>query len=227
MTPTPPAAQAQPAAPASHEHPRHIHMPVRRFLAHEGRIMESLIRWITRRPHGTEKADAVFLHGRDQAAMMYGLTFACVVETAAFTYLLAGWPVIHTVMLIVDIYTVLFVLGLHAASRTRPHTLTGHTLRIRQAATNDIRLPLDQIAAIRRETRFTHQKKDGELNLPIGAQTSITLQLTEPVNAPTFFGAPRHVTVIRLHADDPNALYNTVKQARTTPQPTPNTVPQP
>ncbi|MFI9764641.1 hypothetical protein ACIHFB_42680 [Streptomyces sp. NPDC051963] len=187
--------------------------------------MESLIRWITRRPHGIDGADGVFTHGRDQAALMYGLTFACVVETVALTYLLASWPVIHTIMLVVDVYTVLFVLGLHAASRTRPHTLTGRTLRIRQAANVDIHLPLDQIASIRRESRFTHEKKDGELNLPIGSQTSITLHLTEPFDAPTFLGTPRLVTVIRLHADDPKTLHDAITRARTTHEPTPETAP--
>ncbi|MER5402393.1 hypothetical protein [Streptomyces sp. NPDC002599] len=227
MTSTPPSARPQPAAPVQQARARLLPSPVLRFLAHEGRIMESLGRWVTRRPHGIDGADAVFTHGRDQAAMMYGLTFACVVETVALTYLLTSWPVIHTILLVVDVYTVLFVLGLHAASRTRPHTLTGRTLRIRQAANIDIRLPLDQIASIRRETRFTHEKKDGELNLPIGSQTSLTLELTEPIDAPTFLGAARLVTLIRLHADDPKALHDAIGRARTTPDPTPETVPQP
>lgn len=215
MTSTSPAAQERPAVPAPQEqHTRSGRSPVLRFLAHEGRIMESLIRWAARRPHGVEGADGVFTHGRDQATMMYGLVFACVVETVALSFLLAAWPVVHTVALVVDVYTVLFVLGLHAASRTRPHVLTGRTLRIRQAAGVDIRLPLDRIASLRRETRFTHEKKDGELNLPIGSQTSLTLQLTEPVDVPTFLGKPRLVTVIRLHADDPKSLYDAVTRAR-------------
>ncbi|MFE7707256.1 hypothetical protein ACFU6I_15925 [Streptomyces sp. NPDC057486] len=75
-------------------------------------------------------------------------------------------------------------------------------------------MPLDQIASIRRETLFTHEKKDGELNLAIGSQTSLTLHLTEPVNAPKFLGAPHHVTVIRMHADDPKALYDAITWAR-------------
>ncbi|MEU8825245.1 hypothetical protein [Streptomyces sp. NPDC048636] len=217
MTSTPPAAQPQPTAP------KRASSPVPRLLAHERRIMESLIRWVTRRPHGTDGADAVFTHGREQAAMMYGLTFACVVETVALSYLLAGWPVLHTVFLVIDVYTVLFVLGLHAASLTRPHTLAGRVLRIRQAANVDIHLPLDQIASIRRETRFTHEKRDGELNLPIGSQTSLTLELNEPVDAPTFLGAARLVTLIRLDADDSKALHDAITRARTTPGPAPET----
>ncbi|MEU6555487.1 hypothetical protein ABZ915_35340 [Streptomyces sp. NPDC046915] len=192
---------------------------VLRFLAHERRVMESLIRWVARRPHGVDGADAVFTHGRDQALTMYGFAFACVVETVAVSCLLSDRPAVHLAFLVVDVYTVLFVLGLHAASVTRPHVLAEGTLRVRQAAGVDIRVPLGQIASVRRETRFTHAKKDGELNLPIGSQTSVTLELTTPVDAPTFFGAPRPVTVIRLHADDPKALHDAVAQARTAPVP--------
>ncbi|WP_329297315.1 hypothetical protein OG410_01155 [Streptomyces sp. NBC_00659] len=196
---------------------------VLRFVAHELRIMASLVRWATRRRHGVNGADAVFSHGRDQAITMYGLVFACVVETVALSYLLTDWPVVHAFFLFVDVYTVLFVLGVHAASVTRPHVLADGALRVRQAAHVDIHVPLDQIASIRRETRFTHEKKDDELNLPIGSQTSITLSLTEPVNAPKFLGAPRLVNVIRLHADAPKALHDAVTRARTAPTPVPGT----
>ena len=192
-----------------------------RYVAHEARILASLVRWIARRPHGVGEADGVFPHARDQAAMMYGLTFVCVAETVVLSFLLARWPVVHAVLLVVDVYTVLFVLGMHAAAVTRPHVLTGGILRVRQAAHVDLLIPLAQIASFRRETRFTHEKKDGELNLPIGSQTSLTLELTEPVNAPKLLGAPRLVRVIRLHADDPKSLYDAVTRARTTPAPVP------
>ncbi|MET4647528.1 hypothetical protein ABID95_007297 [Streptomyces atratus] len=198
-----------------------VPQPVLRFVKHELRIMASLVRWAARRRHGVNGADAVFSHGRDQAIMIYGLAFACVVETVALAYLLANWPVVHTVFLVVDVYTVLFVLGLHAASVTRPHVLADGSLRVRQAAHIDVHVPLHQIASIRREARFTHEKKDDELNLPIGSQTSITLALTEPVNAPKFLGAPRLVKVIRLHADDPKALHDAVTGAQTAPTPVP------
>ncbi|WP_406119954.1 hypothetical protein [Streptomyces sp. NBC_00989] len=190
---------------------------VARYVAHEARIMASLVRWIARRPHGVGEADAVFPHARDQAAMMYGLTFVCVAETVALSFLLARWPVVHAVLLVVDVYTVLFVLGMHAATVTRPHVLAGGVLRIRQTAHVDVRVPLTQIAAVRRQTLFTHTKKNGELNLPIGSQTSLTVELTEPVDAPKLLGAPRLVQVIRLHADDPKSLYDAVTRARTAP----------
>ncbi|WP_329261662.1 hypothetical protein OG223_43840 [Streptomyces sp. NBC_01478] len=187
-----------------------------RYVAHEARILTSLVRWAARRPHGVGGADAVFPHARDQAAMMYGLTFVCVAETVALSFLLARWPVVHAVLLVVDVYTVLFVLGMHAAAVTRPHVLAGGVLRVRQAAHVDLHVPVARIAAVRRETRYTHEKKDGELNLPVGSQTSLTLELAEPVDAPTFLGTPRLVRVIRLHADDPKTFYDSVTRARDT-----------
>ncbi|MFG2946300.1 hypothetical protein [Streptomyces adustus] len=183
------------------------------FFTHELRLMVSLVRWIGRRRHGVEGAEAVFPHGRDQAALMYGFAFVCVVETVVLSFLLAGWPVTHAVMLVVDVYTVLFVLGIHAASVTRPHVLADGVLRVRQGAHVDVLVPLDRIASVRRETLFTHEKKVGELNLAVGSQTSLTLHLTEPVDAPRFLGAPRQVTVIRMHADDPKFLYDAVTRA--------------
>ncbi|MER7947127.1 hypothetical protein ABTY59_07000 [Streptomyces sp. NPDC096079] len=198
---------------------------VLRLIGHELRLMAGLGRWVARRPHGVAGADGVFPHARDQAALMYGFAFVCVVETVGMSYLLADWPLVHAVVLVLDVYTVLFVLGLHAASVTRPHTLTGDVLRLRQAAHVDVRVPLDRIAHVRRESLFSHEKRDGELNLAVGSQTSVTIELTEPVDAPRLLGAPRPVRLIRLHADDPRALVREVTRARTAPSPSPGPLP--
>ncbi|MFJ5834903.1 hypothetical protein [Streptomyces sp. NPDC093089] len=200
--------------------------PVLRLIGHELRLMASLVRWAARRPHGVDGADGVFPHARDQAALMYGFAFVCLVETAGMSYLLADWPLVHAVVLVLDVYTVLFVLGLHAASATRPHTLGGGVLRVRQAAHVDVRVPVDRIAAVRHESLFTHGKADGELNLAVGSQTSVTVELTEPVDAPRLLGAPRPVRLIRLHADDPRALVAALTRARTAPSPIPGPPPR-
>ncbi|WP_282691967.1 hypothetical protein [Streptomyces sp. CC208A] len=186
---------------------------VLRLVSHELRLMAALGRWAARRPHGTAGAEGVFPHAREQAALMYGFAFVCLVETVGMSWLLAGWPVVHAVVLVLDVYTVLFVLGLHAASVTRPHVLAGGRLRVRQAAHVDVAVPLDQIAAVRRENVFTHEKRDGELNLAVGSRTSVTLELSEPVDVVRLLGGVRAVSVIRLHADDPTALYEAVRGA--------------
>lgn len=199
---------------------------VLRLVGHELRLMTSLVRWVARRPHGVGGADGVFPHARDQAALMYGFAFVCLVETVGMSYLLADWPVVHAVVLVLDVYTVLFVLGLHAASVTRPHVLTGDVLRLRQAAHVDVPVPLGLIASVRRESLFSHEKTDGELNLAVGSQTSVTIELTEPVDAPRLLGAPRPVRIVRVHADDPKALADALTRARTAPSPTPGPPPR-
>ncbi|MBT2443127.1 hypothetical protein J7E93_24125 [Streptomyces sp. ISL-36] len=195
--------------------------PVLRLIGHELRLLASLALWVARRRHGVRAGDRPFPHARDQAALMYGFAFVCLVETVGMSYLLADWPAVHAVVLVLDVYTVLFVLGLHAASVTRPHVLDPGALRLRQAAQVDLRIPLERIAAVRHELLFTHEKAEGELNLAVGSQTSLTIELSEPVDAPRLLGAPRPVYTVRCHADDPRALLRALTRARTAPSPAP------
>ncbi|MFF8843875.1 hypothetical protein ACF08N_14325 [Streptomyces sp. NPDC015127] len=198
---------------------------VRRLAGHELRLMLALVLWAARRRGGVGPGDRPFGHARDQAAVMYGFAFVCVVETVAVSYLLKGWPAVHAVALFLDVYTVVFVFGLHAASVTRPHVLSGDAVRLRQAGHVDLRIPLDRIAAVRHELRFTHEKADGVLDLKVAAQTSVTLELSEPVTFTGLLGRERPVRVVRCHADDARAfataLRDAVTRERTAPSPGP------
>ncbi|MEU5953611.1 hypothetical protein [Streptomyces sp. NPDC047525] len=195
--------------------------PVRRIVGHELRVLGSLALWVARRRHGVREGDLAFGHARDQASMLYGFVFVCMVETIGMAVLLRNWPAVHAVMLVVDVYTVILMLGIHAASVTRPHVLTEDALRVRQGAHRDLRIPLERIAAVRGERRFTHEAADGVIDLPVGSQTSLTLELTEPVTAVGFLGKRRPVTTVRLHADEPERLLSALRQARTAPSPSP------
>ncbi len=44
----------------------------------------------------------------------------------------------HWVVLVLDVYTIEFVIGLHAASVVRPHVLNSRSLRVRHAAHVDL-----------------------------------------------------------------------------------------
>ncbi|WP_185923465.1 hypothetical protein [Streptomyces sp. WAC05374] len=199
--------------------------PVVRLIGHELRLMVSLVRWVARRPHGAGPGLRVFGHARDQAAYMYGFAFVCVVETAGMSYLLGSWPVVHAVVLVLDVYTVLFVLGLHAASVTRPHVLGDGVLRLRQGGHVDLSIPLERIAAVRHEMRFSHEKEDGLLTLAVASQTSVTIELAEPVTAVRLLGARHQVRLVRCHADDARGLTEALRRAlpreRTAPSPVP------
>ncbi|WP_254396842.1 hypothetical protein [Streptomyces sp. AC558_RSS880] len=172
---------------------------------HELRLMASLWLWVARRRHGVGGGTA-FGYARGQAAMMYGFAFVCVVETVAMSVLLDDWPTVHAVVLFLDVYTVVFVVALHAASVVRPHVVGDGVLRVRRAVHVDLRIPVERIASVRRELRMTHEAADGELDLAVGAQTTVTVELAEPVTHVTFFGHRREVRVVRFHADDSDGL---------------------
>ncbi|MHC5263404.1 hypothetical protein ACYSUO_36455 [Streptomyces sp. UC4497] len=175
----------------------------------------SLVRWVARRRHGVPVGASVFPYARGQAVMMYGVTFVCVVESVGMWALLRDWPTLHHVVLVLDVYTVLMVLGLHAASVTRPHVVTDDAIRVRRAAHVDLRIPLERIAAVRHENKYTHTPREGELNLDVGAQTSVTIELASPVQHFTFFGRPQDIRLVRLHAEDPERLARLLEQRLT------------
>lgn len=188
---------------------------VRRILGHELRVFAGLGRWVARRRHGVPAGASVFPYARGQAVMMYGITFVCVVESIGMWALLRDWPTLHHVVLVLDVYTVLMVLGLHAASVTRPHVVTDDALRVRRAAHVDLRIPLERIASVRRENKYTHTPREGELNLDVGAQTSVTVELASPVRHFTFLGRPQDIHLVRLHAEDPERLARVLEQRLT------------
>lgn len=193
-----------------------------RLLWHEVRLYVCLALWVARRRQGVGGGRA-FGYASGQSALLMGFTFVCVVETVVMSVLLSRWPAVHHVVLVLDVYTVLFVIGLHAASVVRPHVLEPGALRVRKAAHLDLRIPLEGIAAVRRELRLTHEKADGVLDVEIGGQTTVTLELAEPVTYTTFLGRRREVSLVRLYTDEADALVRAVTQglkgAGTSPYP--------
>ncbi|MEU5773110.1 hypothetical protein ABZ819_07355 [Streptomyces venezuelae] len=188
--------------------------PLRHLAGHELRVLVSLVMWVARRRHGVDRAagERAFGHARGQAAIMYGLTFVCVVEAFGMSVLLRGFPTAHAVLLFIDVYSVILMVGIHAASVTRPHVLSPDALRVRQGAHRDLRIPLALVDTVRAERLFTHEPADGVLALPVASTTSLTLTLTEPVTAVGLLGKRREVTTVRLQADEPRRLHEALKE---------------
>ncbi|WP_433547912.1 hypothetical protein ACQPZG_24715 [Streptomyces sp. CA-294286] len=206
----------------------------RRLVGHELRVMASIGRWVARRPHGVGAGVLAFGHAKAQAALLGAFAFVCVVETAVLHVLLAGAPVVQTVFLVLDVYTVVLIVGLHAAAVTRPHVVRADgSLRVRSGAHADLLLPAARIASVRYELRLNPgAKEDGVLELAAASQTSVTVELHEPVEHVALLGARRPVTTVRFHADDARALVAAVgrrraasgpalTRARTGPSPSP------
>ncbi|PTH88628.1 hypothetical protein C9J60_07165 [Streptomyces sp. A244] len=185
------------------------------LVRHEVRLLASLALWVARRTHGAGGGRA-YGYASGQGAMMAGFGFVCLVETVAMSVLLRDWPAVHAAVLFLDVYTIVFVVALHASSVVRPHLLDTDrgSLRIRRYVHVDLCVPLERIASVRRELRMTHERAEGELDVEVGSQTSITLELTEPVTHVTFLGRRREVRVVRFHADDADGLVRALGRAR-------------
>ncbi|MGW7576931.1 hypothetical protein [Streptomyces sp. NPDC054765] len=181
---------------------------LRRLAAYEARWLISLGWWVARRRIGVAPGERALGYAGVQAALVYGLTFVSVVESVGVGVLLADHPVAHAVMLAVDVYTVLVILGFQAAAVTRPHVLGADTLWLRHGAGREIRIPLERIAAVRYDLRFVREpQKDGNevMELTVGGQTSVTVELSEPVLAVRLLGRRETVRTVRFHADDARA----------------------
>ncbi|BCK71603.1 hypothetical protein Srufu_055560 [Streptomyces libani subsp. rufus] len=137
------------------------------------------------------------------------------VETVGIGVLLAGKAVVHEVMLFVDGYTVLTVLGLQAAAVTRPHVLGAAELRLRDGARREIRIPLERIASVRYDLRFVREQREdgGEVaELAVAGQTSVTVELSAPVVAVRLLGRRETVRTVRFHADEARAAVTAVRE---------------
>lgn len=215
------AARARGAAPrAAWWEAVHTVVPVqvRRLLRHELRATASLGWWALRRKHGVRSGDVAAGYTGPQTAMMYGMVFVSVVETVALAFLIP-WPAVHRVVLVLDVYGIVIVLALHAACVTRPHVVgRDGSLRIRYGALFDLVVPPDAVASVRVDRRYPEGRlvsvsEDGVLDLIVGSQTTVTLELARPLPFTRPLGARGAARTLRFHADDPAALVAAVRAA--------------
>ncbi|MEV5485730.1 MULTISPECIES: hypothetical protein [Streptomyces] len=197
---------------------------LRRLAAHEGRWLVSLVWWVARRRIGVAPGERPLGYAAAQAAFVYGLAFVCVVETVGLSALFAGEPAVHGVLLVLDVYTVLMVLGLQAAAVTRPHVLGAGDLWLRDGARRELRIPVGRIASVRDDLRFgrsearagdaaTEGAAAGVAEFAVGGQTSVTVELAEPVVVVGLLGRRATVGTVRFHADDPRAAVRALREA--------------
>ncbi|MFG2296520.1 hypothetical protein [Streptomyces sp. NPDC048603] len=192
---------------------------VRRLLVHELRAAHSLGLWTARRRHGVGAGDHAAPYTSPQTAMMYAFVFVSVVETVALSVLIP-WPAVHRVVLVIDVYGVLLMLALHAACVTRPHVVSPDgSLRLRYGALFDLRVPADAITSVWVDRRYPEGRllrlgEDGVLDLIVGSQTTVTVELNRPLPYVRPLGAHGEATGLRFHADDPGALVAAVRAGR-------------
>lgn len=172
-------------------------MNVRRLpaLAREALLLElalyrSLARWIARRPDvpaGATPIGYAQLVGPMLWLWIFGSATEVVVLEVVLRQIETSWAeALRLPLLAIGIWGVLWMLGMMAAYRVRPHLLTDDRLRIRNSARTWVDLPLDAVAATRTIehelpgiVRAVHQQDD-LLLVGVGSRTNLELKLTEP-----------------------------------------------
>lgn len=186
---------------------------VHRIMAFDLKGMVSLILWVTRRRDGVPPGATAVSYWREQLSTLLLFLFAMAVETVALDLLLRGIHApagLRNVILVIDLYGLLFGLAVGAGYVTRPHVVTADELRIRYGAFFDLRVPRGQIASVRLVRNFNEEgmiKVAGErLSVAASAQTNVLVELTEPITVVRPLGRRAEARVIHFFADTPKAV---------------------
>ncbi|OLO33657.1 hypothetical protein PZ61_0226345 [Streptomyces sp. MNU77] len=187
-----------------------VPVALRRLVVHEFRALHSLGLWVLRHRHRIPEGARPFSYTEPQTGIMWTFVFVSVVETVVLA-LVIPWPLVHAILLVVDVYGIVIVLALQAACVTRPHLVEADgSLRLRYGALFDLRVPAAVIATARVDRRFpgggpVRVGEDGTLDLAVGSQTTVTVELTEPVEFVRPLGRHGRARTLRFNADDPRA----------------------
>lgn len=188
-----------------------VPLAARRLMLHEVKLFTSFVRWICARPpHGVGKGDLAVRYAAGQTFVICTFLLVSVVETAALA-LIIPWPGVRALVLVIDIWGVYFVIALQASCAGRPHVvLADGSLRLRYGALLEIAVPAERIARVRLERRFDRGgpaklHPDASLDMGMGGQTMVTVELTEPTRFVRPLGKEAEARVLRFYADNPAA----------------------
>ncbi|MFJ4960910.1 hypothetical protein ACIP6P_00315 [Streptomyces sp. NPDC088729] len=201
-----------------------VPVAVGRLVVNELRTLHSLGLWLLRRRHRIPEGASPVAYTGPQTGTVYVLLFVCAVETAVLA-LVIPWPPVDAVLLAVDVYGMVLVLAHHAGCVTRPHVVGADgSLRVRYGALFDLRVPASAVASARVEQRFPdggmmRLGDDGTLDLAVGGRTTVTVELTGPVEFTRPLGKRGTARTLRFHADDPRAVVAALSGKETGPAP--------
>jgi len=164
-------------------------------LAREALLLElalyrSLARWITRRPDvpaGTTPIGYAQLAAPMLWLWIFGSATEVVVVEVVLRHLDAAWAeALRLPLLVIGIWGVLWMLGMLAAYRVRPHLLDGERLLVRNGARTWVDVPLSALVKTRTVehelpgvVRALHHE-DGLLLVGVSSRTNLELELTAP-----------------------------------------------
>ena len=203
---------------------------VRRFawaaLTLEVTLYLALGRWIVRRPD-VPAGTIPIGYSRLVAPMLWLWIFGSATEVVVLDVLLSRWwTPLRIPLLVVGIWGLVWMLGMLAAYRTRPHLLGETSLQVRDGIHARVDVPLARIASVRSVDhelpgllKSVHVEGEGDgaiLLIGVGSRTSLELVLTGPTTLETPHG-PTTVARVGLWVDEPREVAALLRQATTLP----------
>ena len=197
------------------KHARRVTAFAREAVLMELALYRSLARWIARRPD--VPADATPIpYGQLVGPMLWLWIFGSATEVIVIEVVLrsidAGWAeAIRLPLLVIGIWGVLWMLGMLASYRVRPHLLSADRLRIRSGARTQVDVPLHAVVSVRTAEhelpgiiKVLHVDAD-LLLVGVSSRTNVELVLSAPTTVQTSAGE-RVADRIGLWVDDPRAF---------------------
>ena len=200
---------------------RRVHELGKEALLLELALYVQLGRWIVRRPDVPRGATPV-PYGRLATPVVWLFIFGSAVEVVAFDLILSRWlTFLRIPVLALGIWGLVWMLGLMASYRMRPHLLTDTHLHVRNMARTEVVLPLDAVERVtvadRDEGGIRSLKVvDDELLVMVSGRTNLQLTLAEGTTLATPGGELAPAT-LGLWVDEPREVAELVRARRSAP----------
>ena len=191
------------------------------LLADEVALYRQLGRWITRRPDVPDGATPL-PYARLATPVLWLFVFGSAVEVVALDLLLSRWlTVLRVPVLVLGVWGLLWMLGLMASYRMRPHLLTDTALHVRSMARTDVAVPVEAISTVTvadvdRSGVRPVRLEDEALLVLVSGRTNLHVQLVDGTTLATPFGDAT-VRTVGLWVDEPREVAALIRRRLSAP----------
>lgn len=192
----------------------------RRALRLEVSIYVCLVRWVLRRPAVGPGQEPIG-YARAVTPVLCLWIFASAAEIP-LAHVLLPWHTARIVLLLLGAWGLVWMLGLLAGYRVRPHLLGSDELRLRNGPVTDVPVALSDVARVRHERMDLEssvrslqvRESDGttELQIGVSGQVNVVLDLHAPVVVRTPTG-PLEVGAVRFFVDEPREVVTRLRES--------------
>ena len=186
----------------------------------------ALGRWVARRPDVPAGTTPIG-YSRLVAPMLWLWIFGSATEVVVLDVVLSRWwTPLRVPLLVLGVWGLVWMLGMMAAYRTRPHLLGEEALQVRDGIHARVDVRLDRIGSVRtvdhdlpgllKSVHVEGEGPDAVLLVGVGSRTNLELVLTGPTTLETPHG-PATVSRVGLWVDEPREVVDLLRRRLSAP----------